>query len=95
MVCSTCAADWCGVVDIGPNRIRRGCRNTPSYQSAFCSTCTKNLSTVKNPPEVDKGERVNFLAELFRLKYLNPKEYFVEAITDSRMKNNQSEVKIK
>ena len=95
MVRTTCAVDWCGVVDVGENRIRRGCRNTPAAQSAFCSSCAQNRTTTKQPIDVEENCRLEFVAELQRMKYLNKGQYFIEAVEGSRFLRKRTEVKVK
>ena len=95
MVRATCAVDWCGVIDVGDNRIRRSCRNTPAAFSAFCSSCLHNRSTTKRPVDVEKNSRLEFVAELQRLKYLKKGQYFIEAIMDTRVSGSTFEVNVK
>ena len=95
MVRATCAVDWCGVIDIGGNRIRRSCPNTPAYKSAFCSSCSANLLTTTQPGDVAESERVKFVNELYDMKYLSQGQYFVEAVLSSRVRNGTKEIKVK
>ena len=92
MVRTCCAADYCGVIDIGGNRIRRGCQDTPAFQSAFCSSCKENFLTTCAPSNVDPESHVDFVNELYKLNYLNQDEYFIEAIIGSRIQNGTTEV---
>ena len=95
MVRQTCAVDWCGVIDVGSIRIRRSCRNTPAFKSAFCSSCLQNRATTKLPVEVAENRRLNFVGELQRMKYLQKGQYFIEAVFESRGKKKRREVKVK
>ena len=95
MVRVCCAVDWCGVVDVGVNRIRRSCRNSPAQGSAFCSSCSENRCTIQQPSQVESNKRMDFVNELQRMKYLQQEEYFIEAIRDSRVEKSYREVKIK
>ena len=94
MVRPCCAADWCGVIDVGGNRIRRSCPFTPAYMSAFCSSCKKNLITTTSPSALDPNLRVDFINELYKLKYLKPEQYFIEAILDTKIDANKTFVKV-
>ena len=95
MVRATCAVDWCGVIDVGGNRIRRCCRNTPAWNSAFGTTCRTSLLTTKVPSDVSPNERLSFINELYQMNYLKPDQYFVEAVQATRLRQGRTEVKIK
>jgi len=90
-----CAVDWCGVIDVGKNRIRRSCRNTPAFKSAFCSSCLQNKATTGHPIDVEKSCRLDYIAELQRMKYLKKGQYFIEAVHGVRVSNQKKEVKVK
>ena len=72
------------MLDIGVNRIRIGCRNSPIYSSAFCESCAKNLVSRKGHMSLEKDVRVSYLAELYEVGYLKQNEYFIEAIEGCR-----------
>ena len=95
MVRQICAVDWCGVIDVGKNRIRRSCRNTPAFNSAFCSSCLQNRATTEHPVDVDHTCRLDYVAELQRLKYLKKGQYFIEAVEDVRFSKQRTEVKVR
>ena len=95
MVRCCCAVEWASVIDVGQNRIRRCCRNTPAYGSAFCSSCLLNRCTTKKPTQVPEKNRLNFINELQQMKYLKQGEYFIESVTDSRVSNNRRDIKVK
>ena len=95
MVRATCAVDWCGVIDVGGNRIRRCCRNTPAWNSAFGTTCRTSLLTTKVPCDVSPNERLSFINKLYQMNYLKPDQYFVEAVQATRLRQGRTEVKIK
>ena len=83
MVRPICAVDWCGVIDVGENRIRRSCRNSPAVNSAFCTSCTENRLTTQFPMDVQENCRLDFVEELQRMKYLKKGQYFIEAVLGS------------
>ena len=95
MVRTCCAVEWCGVVDVGLNRIRGSCRNTPAFGSAFCPSCLRNRCTVKRPNLIQEENKMDFVNELQQMKYLEQGEFFIECITDTRVKKNSREVQIK
>lgn len=95
MVRPICAVDWCGVIDVGENRIRRSCRNSPAVNSAFCTSCTENRLTTQFPMDVQENCRLDFVEELQRMKYLKKGQYFVEAVLGSRVHKKRREVKVK
>ena len=95
MVRPTCAVDWNGVIDIGDNRIRKCCPNTPAYESAFCASCMSNLLTCKRPAEIEDEVRIDYLAELQKMKYLKQDEYFVEGILGHKLVNNMDHYEVK
>ena len=95
MVRQTCAVDWCGVIDVGENRIRRSCRTTPAFKSAFCSSCLQKRATTEKPIDVLNNRRLDFVAELQRMKYLHKGKYFIESVNESRVKQGRIEVKVK
>ena len=95
MVRVCCAVEWCGVVDVGQNRIRRSCRNSPQQGSAFCSSCLQNRCTTQQPSQVEVSKRMDFVSELQRMKYLKQGEFFIEEIHEFRVENSRREVKVK
>ena len=95
MVRPTCAVDWCGVIDVGKNRTRRSFRNTPAYNNAFCSSCLRNRATTEHPADVQETCRLDFVAELQRMKYLSNGQYFIEAVQEVRVSKTKTEVKVK
>ena len=63
--------------------------------SAFCRSCLQNRCTTQQPNQVEEKNRMDYVGELQRMKYLRQGEYFIEEVTGSRVEKNRREVRVK